>query len=439
MNQAACRAPIQAQPKATINVYTKDIGTEIIEEDPRKRRNSGSVQRQPSILTGIRGLMHRPRSESLGAKLVKKKEQEMKKVQISNCNVETVYDLRTEEEIDDYADELGFRRPRSNSSDFLILRKTSRPLSVDVVGLVDANSDPYRQYMKVVDCYELCPQTGNVIVLDQHMRIDKAFAVLKEQGVGAGLIWDSKKLEIVSIVTLTDFLQYVKSRNENEPSKYIREILSGNQLVRVAANTKIFDACEEFHSNRVHRIAIVDGADSTDVLYLLTIKRVLQAIHKQNRSLHFALWLSLRIKEAGVGTWNDRIFTVTLTTTASEALNTMLGFRLSSLPVVDETGRAVGVVTKIDIARQIDLNANLKDWFEQTPVSALLTEEFTSFLFDTDPVGKVLDNLLSRRHQRCVFLVSPISGNPVACVSQSDVITHLLYAETPFSTPAPKT
>lgn len=85
--------------------------------------------------------------------------------------METVYDLRTEEEIDDYADELGFRRPRSNSSDFLILRKTSRPLSVDVVGLVDANSDPYRQYMKVVDCYELCPQTGNVIVLDQHMRV----------------------------------------------------------------------------------------------------------------------------------------------------------------------------------------------------------------------------------------------------------------------------
>ena len=102
----------------------------------------------------------------------------------------------------------------------------------------------------------------------------------------------------MSIVTLTDFLQYVKSRNEDEPNKYIREILSGNQLVRVAANTKygkknshdstlqansyrIFDACEEFHSNRVHRIAIVDSADSTDVLYLLTIKRVLQAIHKQ--------------------------------------------------------------------------------------------------------------------------------------------------------------
>lgn len=115
------------------------------------------------------------------------------------------------------------------------------------------------------------------------------------------MIFDRKSslelFQIVSIVTLTDFLQYVKSRNENEPNKYIREILSGNQLVRVAANTKygknshdsilqtnscrIFDACEEFHSNRVHRIAIVDSADSTDVLYLLTIKRVLQAIHKQ--------------------------------------------------------------------------------------------------------------------------------------------------------------
>ena len=85
-----------------------------------------------------------------------------------------------------------------------------------------------------------------------------------------------------------------------------------------------------------------------------------------------------------------------MTTTASEALNTMLGFRLSSLPVVDETGRAVGVVTKIDIARQIDLNANLKDWFEQTPVSALLTEEFTSFLFDT---GESLFDFYLEDHQ----------------------------------------
>lgn len=50
-----------------------------------------------------------------------------------------VYDLREDEgdEAQDLFEDLcAFRRPRCNSSDFLILRKTSRPLSVDVVGLV---------------------------------------------------------------------------------------------------------------------------------------------------------------------------------------------------------------------------------------------------------------------------------------------------------------
>ncbi|KAK5978991.1 hypothetical protein GCK32_017880, partial [Trichostrongylus colubriformis] len=91
---------------------------------------------------------------------------------VNGCQLTSVYDLRECEEgsSDLYDDEWAFRRPRSNSSDFLILRKTSRPLSVDVVGLVDSQSDPYRQYMRVVDCYELSPQSGNVIVLDKSIK-----------------------------------------------------------------------------------------------------------------------------------------------------------------------------------------------------------------------------------------------------------------------------
>ncbi|ETN83106.1 hypothetical protein NECAME_07576 [Necator americanus] len=92
---------------------------------------------------------------------------------VNGCTLSSVYDLREGDEgsSDLYDDDWAFRRPRSNSSDFLILRKTSRPLSVDVVGLVDSQSDPYRQYMRVVDCYELAPPTGNVIALDKSIKV----------------------------------------------------------------------------------------------------------------------------------------------------------------------------------------------------------------------------------------------------------------------------
>lgn len=74
--------------------------------------------------------------------------------------------------------------------------------------LADTQSDPYRQYMKVVDCYELQPQHGNVILLDSQVKVfflapgsrffqvDKAFHALCEQNVGAGLIWDAARSEV---------------------------------------------------------------------------------------------------------------------------------------------------------------------------------------------------------------------------------------------------
>ncbi|VDN53109.1 unnamed protein product [Dracunculus medinensis] len=90
---------------------------------------------------------------------------------IKSCPVESVYDLREESELDDvYNDSFAFRRPRSNSTDLLILRKTSRPLSVDVIGLVDNNLNPYKQYMKVVDCYALAPHTGSILLIDMNIK-----------------------------------------------------------------------------------------------------------------------------------------------------------------------------------------------------------------------------------------------------------------------------
>ncbi|CAJ0919869.1 unnamed protein product, partial [Mesorhabditis belari] len=70
----------------------------------------------------------------------------------------------------------------------------------------------------------------------------------------------------------------------NEP---LETILSPNALVALNSDTKIFNACEEFALNRIHRLVILDPSYG-DVSLL-------------NRSLHFAQWLNYQIKDTGIG------------------------------------------------------------------------------------------------------------------------------------------
>ncbi|CAJ0919673.1 unnamed protein product, partial [Mesorhabditis belari] len=129
---------------------------------PRRRHYSGSAPGAPSILDGIRNLVNRPRSESLDTQTMGKP------LQWKDSNGDS-------ENGDLYDDILLFEDLLATARDFLILRKTSRPISVDVVGLVDAQHDPYRQYMKVVDCFELAPVNSDLIILDKKLKVKLTF------------------------------------------------------------------------------------------------------------------------------------------------------------------------------------------------------------------------------------------------------------------------
>ncbi|CAD6199938.1 unnamed protein product [Caenorhabditis auriculariae] len=418
----------------------------------RARNNSGSSQRtSPSFLNGVRGLLHRPRSESLGEKMFRRAEV-MRRVQVAECSVDQVYDLRDMKK-NLYDDEAAFRRPRSNSSDFLILRKTSRPLSVHVVGLVDAQCDPYRQYMKVVDCYELSPSMNRVIAIDFKLPVRNAFEVMREFNLAALLVWNSEEQVMSSILTLTDLLvclredpQKTLEALENEAKKSetaendekkekedlrVCDILSGNQLVSVCATDKILNACEVIRSNKVHRLLVKD--ESGNALYFLTNRRVLTAIHKQNRSLHFAQWLSRPIGKSTIGTW-DNIRTIPKTATIMQAVDGMLGYRFSVLPVVDEQNKTLGVITKRDIAAQIPANhSNPREWMETTKVEDIRQHcNNHIFVSGKDTTGFVLDALLSGR-SRCAFIIQ--DHKVIGAISLSDVLGYLLREESQPPTP----
>lgn len=416
--------------------HNENINSFLNSIPPRSRHYSGSVQRPASLINGIRELIGRPRSESVG-NYDKHKigcspiNKNLRRVQIENCPVESVYDLREEDETNDvYTDSLAFRRPRSNSSDFLILRKTSRPLSVDVLGLVDDHSDPYKQYMRVVDCYELAPHTGSVILLDGRVKLEKAFRTLSEWCVGSALVWSEVDQRVISILTITDFINSLFS-DCSISNKTVFESISTNRLVTLDASSKLLNACEEFYSNRVHRIAITEP--SGDILFMLTIKRILQAIHKQNRSLHFAMWLGCEIRSAHIGTW-DNIHTVNEHDMLEESVKKMIDYRISSIPIVDSNDRPIDVLCKWDVATTLAEAKDIQENFHNIMTSDAVTyRQPATFLTDVDTVATVLDLALNQKDCRCVFIKDSLNDKIRAAVSLSDFISYILTHKHPLN------
>ena len=62
-------------------------------------------------------------------------------------------------------------RPRSDSNDFLIWRKSSKPMTIEILGALDSNGNPYVQYMGAVSCYDLCPVHGSIVLLDATLTV----------------------------------------------------------------------------------------------------------------------------------------------------------------------------------------------------------------------------------------------------------------------------
>ncbi|CAA91351.1 CBS domain-containing protein [Caenorhabditis elegans] len=417
MLEKGCDPIAGGSPK---NSYTKSPKPDTPASEQRRNSTSG---RRPSFLSQVRDLIH-PRTGSLGASMFRRPEA-TRRVQVAECNVEAVYDLR-DKHAHFYDDDNGFRRPRSNSSDLLILRKTSRPISFNVVGVIDQKTDPYHQYMSVVDVYELCPNNSKVIIIDASTPTTRAFRIMRDHNITTLIVWDTSDARHVkrNILTLTDCLNAIRNETPPADGQVLRasDILSGNQLVSVSISSKILDLCEELHQNRLHRVVVLD--DAKEVVNIISVRRVIAAIHKQNRSLHFAQWLSKSIGMSAIGTW-ENVAVISQNETVYRAMEDMLGFHYSALPVVDSKQNVIGVITKTDICKALPRNfIEPKRWLQETKVSDILHICKSQILISSaDSVGQVLDTLLAGDTQSAFAIHN---GKAIGVISLTDFLSHIL-------------
>jgi CBS domain-containing protein len=115
------------------------------------------------------------------------------------------------------------------------------------------------------------------------------------------------------------------------------------------------------------------------------------------------------------------VYTCRAETTLKEAARMMVGEDISSLVVVDDAERLLGLITRVDLMR---VRYERDDWQDQTVGSAMTREVVT--VAPQDTLETVMTLLLERHIHRVVVVREEKSGrHPVAVLSAADILYHM--------------
>ncbi|MBX3426910.1 MAG: CBS domain-containing protein [Pirellulales bacterium] len=116
----------------------------------------------------------------------------------------------------------------------------------------------------------------------------------------------------------------------------------------------------------------------------------------------------------------DRVVTITPQDSVRDAIELLLARRISGLPIVDDAGRLVGVLTEFALLAIAYDQRMLDDTVAQHMTTDVLTVEAD------DPVSKAADLFIVHRVRRAPVLQR---GRLVGLVARRDVLESLYKAE----------
>ena len=176
--------------------------------------------------------------------------------------------------------------PRQISASTITKQKTTM-LNVTLFVRAENENLIYVKFFKFYRCYDLIPVSAKLVVFDTQLVVKKAFFALLSNGVRAAPLWDSQRQEFVGMLTITDFVNilrtYYKSpvvkMDELEEHKLEtwRNVLKDEvrPLVSIGPDESVFNAIRTLIHNKVHRLPVIDP-ETGNVLYILTHKRILK-------------------------------------------------------------------------------------------------------------------------------------------------------------------
>ncbi|KRZ82722.1 5'-AMP-activated protein kinase subunit gamma-1, partial [Trichinella sp. T8] len=262
------------------------------------------------------------------------------------------------------------RRSRSeaSASQYLVLRKMSRPNVTEVVGRLNTDERPLTKILSMFSCFDLMPKQGLIVSLDTNLTIHQTLVAMLGSGALSALIWDSDRHSNVGVMTLTNLLGVMLNNNDDYRCWLDRSLKSWmsdpvksaycpnlDAMVTLHSNAKLIEAITLLNSSRLHRIPITD-THSGNFMYMLSIWSILKFLHQYLSTLPLPQDMYKPLDHFKFGTW-ENVHRAKGEDTVSDVLHVLLNNRISCLPVVQvneaEEETVLNIITKVDIVNYL--------------------------------------------------------------------------------------
>lgn len=349
-----------------------------------------------------------------------------------------------------------------------------------------AGRDAISTFLDGHTCYSVLRASGKVVVFDTRIPVQLAFYALVEHDMQAAPLWDPSSCQFVGLLTVTDFIDVLRyyRRTGNDVSalatRSIADILSDGDILNTvllrnlpkgvkakaskagadpskmgpggegaggllppanhhrlflsaSADATLKQACQLLHRNSLDFLPIL-LPDDMRVLSVITYTTILEHLvthFREQRRLFDDTAFDL-----GIGTYHNDVVAVQASQTLAEVLHTLHTNGLSAVPVVDSSGKVVGVYSRSDITFLAaatdaeDAVANL-----DVPLESLLAQRRTDV---TTP--DALHTCTPRHTLQSIFeyfaqwkfnrlVVVDDEERPVGVISARDLVSYFLEGD----------
>ncbi|MEM0120273.1 MAG: CBS domain-containing protein [Thermoprotei archaeon] len=195
--------------------------------------------------------------------------------------------------------------------------------------------------------------TRNPILIRQTRSIRMAAKTMVRYGV-SGLPTVDQQKTLVGIITKTDIVRAMPRTRSSRLS--VSEVMT-TDVITLSPNHTLYRAASLMAQNKISHLVVAEGGSPVGIISKIDLASYAPLVPIGVGALRkkFVSDNDRRVYYVPVAAelMTTKLFTVKPDATLLEASKTMLEHGISSLPVVDDTGRLVGIITKSDLVRAV--------------------------------------------------------------------------------------
>jgi len=237
---------------------------------------------------------------------------------------------------------------------------SSRPLHNEREVIRSAGRQAISTFLDAHTCFTVLRASGKVVVFDTRIPIQLAFYALVEHDMQVAPLWDPALCQFVGLLTVTDFIDILRHYRANGldvatlATRSIAEILNDpslsggvvRQFQSADSSTSLKQACLMLHRNSMDYLPIMFPEDMrvlATVTYTNILGHLVSHFREQRRLFDDTIY------DLDIGTYHDKVVTVSPSQKLAEALELLHEYNLSALPVVNNNRKLIGVYSRSDI------------------------------------------------------------------------------------------